>query len=77
MVWARRENQISHLLAGLSNQEPGVRDQATRTLLLAYFQQHNKLPLQEASDQLDACDGAAISSLTESLLKLANAYQWE
>ena len=77
MVWARREDQLSHLLAGLSNQEAGVREQATRSLLLTYFQRHNKLPLQEASDQLDGCGDSAITNLTQSLMQLANDYHWE
>lgn len=77
MVWARREDQISHLLAGLSNQDAGIREQAVRSLLLTYFQKQNRLPLQEASDRLEALPAEGITRLTQALLRLANDYQWE
>lgn len=77
MVWARREDQISHLLAGLSNQDAGVREQAVRSILMTYFQRQNHLSLQDASDRLESLPSEGITRLTQALLRLANDYQWE
>jgi hypothetical protein len=77
MIWARREGLISHVLAGLSNVEQGVQEQAVRSLLLTYYQRHNRQGLMDASEAMNGLDAHDITQLTQSMLALANDYNWE
>lgn len=75
MVWARRTDSISHLLAGLSCAELSVRCEAVKSLLLEYYRQ--TMSLQDAADYLDEIPKTQIEQLTTKMLDLANRYHWE
>ena len=75
MVFARRENQIDLLLSGLSNQDEGIRVQTVKTILLAYYQQ--TMDINKASEVVNGVHNLAMRKLTESMVKLAESYNWQ
>ena len=75
MVFARRSNQIDLLLSGLSNQDEGIRVQTVKTILRAYYQQ--KRDITKASETVNNLHNLAVRKLTESMVNLAETYNWQ
>ena len=76
MVFARRENLITALLSGLSNQDEGIQEEAVKHVLLIYGQTKG-MTLAQAHEELLKLPVPAIRALTQAMIKLANEYNWE
>jgi hypothetical protein len=76
MVFARREDLITALLSGLSNQDEGIREEAVKHVLLVYGQTKG-MTLAEAHAEVMSLPAESIKILTSAMLRLAHEYNWE